>query len=88
MPEFTVIAEFIDRATGQRKRPGDTIKAKGERAIQLKKAGVIGAEIIKVKAEESTSASERIQQLKEAEVSKKNDLQEETTPAKRRKARG
>lgn len=88
MPEFTVIAEFIDKTTGQRKRPGDTIKAEGERESQLKKAGVIGAEIIKVKTAESTPASELIQRLKEAEVSKKNGSQEEAIPAKRRKARG
>lgn len=80
MPRYKVTSEFIDKETGQRKFPGDVIEADNERIDRLKKAGVIGSEIIetKPKAEEPTPANEP----EEAET------QEETTPAKRRKARG
>jgi|GEM_PF-5453604 len=42
MPRFTVIAEFIDRETGKRLKPGDTFEASGERVDHLKQIGVIG----------------------------------------------
>lgn len=44
---FRVIAEFIDVESGQRKKVGDIVTASSpERAEVLKKARVIGAEIV------------------------------------------
>jgi hypothetical protein len=45
MPKFPVIAEFLDRVTGERRRPGQTVEAEGQRIEDLRSAGVIGAEI-------------------------------------------
>jgi len=49
MPEFEVIAEFIDATTKARKKPGDKINVSGKRIERLKAAGVIGEEIIPAK---------------------------------------
>jgi hypothetical protein len=52
MSKFYVVAEFIDCHSGKRKYPGDDIEASGERVEELKKAGVIGSEIIETDKEQ------------------------------------
>jgi hypothetical protein len=45
VPHFKVVAEFIDKKSGKRLKPGDTVDASGDRVERLKKAGVIEREI-------------------------------------------
>ncbi|GEO27031.1 hypothetical protein AAC03nite_28160 [Alicyclobacillus acidoterrestris] len=45
MKEYTITSEFVDRETGNRKKPGDTITVDDDRAAQLRAAGVIGKEV-------------------------------------------
>lgn len=90
MPKYMVIAEFIDIENGQRKYPGDIIEADGGRIDRLKKAGVIGAEIIEAEPEEQAPADNPVTEEPEAIEPQPEEMQahEKAAPVKQKKARG
>jgi hypothetical protein len=66
VPKFEVISEFLDRKTGERKLPGHTVEAEGQRIEDLRQAHVIG-DVVQEKAPGADKAPDK---LKKADLVK------------------